>query len=58
MRDEMFDGGGLEMEKRKQVEEAPKRAEQEKESILNSLVEHVIHEDTTMKILWANQAAC
>jgi len=46
------------MEKRKQVEEAPKRAEQEKESILNSLVEHVIHEDTTMKILWANQAAC
>ncbi len=30
----------------------------EKEAILNTLVEHVIHEDREMKILWANGAAC
>ncbi len=30
----------------------------EKESILNSLVEHVIHQDTEMRVLWANRAAC
>jgi len=29
-----------------------------KDVILNSLVEHVIYEDTEMKILWPNQAAC
>jgi two-component system cell cycle sensor histidine kinase/response regulator CckA len=33
-------------------------SEQDKEAILNSLVEHVIHEDKEMKILWANRAAC
>ena len=43
---------------RKRIEEAIKGAEQEKGTILNTLVEHVIHQDTTMKILWANQAAC
>lgn len=32
--------------------------EREKESILNSLVEHVIYEDKEMNILWANRAAC
>ena len=32
--------------------------EQEKELILNSLVEHVIYQDTEMRILWANRAAC
>ncbi len=32
--------------------------EQEKETVLNSLVEHVIHQDTEMRILWANRAAC
>jgi PAS domain S-box-containing protein len=30
----------------------------EKEAILNTLVEHVIHEDREMKILWANKSAC
>ncbi len=29
----------------------------EKETILDNLVEHVLYEDTTMKILWANRAA-
>ena len=43
---------------RKRIEEAIKSAEQEKATILNTLVEHVIHQDTTMKILWANRAAC
>jgi PAS domain S-box-containing protein len=32
--------------------------EQEKEIILRSLVEHVIYQDTEMRILWANRAAC
>ena len=31
---------------------------EEKETILNSLVEHVIHQDTEMRVLWANRAAC
>ena len=42
----------------KHAEEKLKSAKLEKEIILDSLVEHVIHEDTTMKILWANEAAC
>jgi len=33
-------------------------SDQEKEAILNSLMEHVIHQDTEMRILWANRAAC
>ena len=33
-------------------------SEREKEAILNSLVEHVVHEDKEMKVLWANRAAC
>jgi PAS domain S-box-containing protein len=32
--------------------------DQEKEAILNNLMEHVIHQDTEMRILWANRAAC
>jgi two-component system cell cycle sensor histidine kinase/response regulator CckA len=40
------------------IEEALKKSEQEKSAILDSLVEHVIHEDKDMKIQWANQAAC
>ena len=32
--------------------------DQEKEAILNSLLEHVVHQDTKMNILWANRAAC
>lgn len=30
----------------------------EKEAILNTLVEHVVHENREMEILWANRAAC
>ena len=30
----------------------------EKEAILNNLMEHVVHQDTEMRILWANRAAC
>lgn len=33
-------------------------SDQEKEAILNSLMEHVIYQDTEMRILWANRAAC
>jgi PAS domain S-box-containing protein len=33
-------------------------SDQEEEAILNSLKEHVIHQDTEMRILWANRAAC
>jgi PAS domain S-box-containing protein len=43
---------------RKRAEEALRSAEREKETILDSLVEHVLHQDTEMKILWANRAAC
>ena len=31
---------------------------EEKETILNSLIEHVVHQDTEMRVLWANRAAC
>jgi len=54
----MLEGFISDITARRQAEEALKTAEREKEIILNSLVEHVIHEDTDMKILWANQAAC
>ena len=40
------------------AEEALQSAEREKEVILSSLSEHVIHEDRDMHILWANRAAC
>ena len=40
------------------VEETLKQAEHEKEAILDSLVEHVVHHDMDMKVLWANRAAC
>jgi PAS domain S-box-containing protein len=43
---------------RKTGEKALKNAKQEKETILDSLVEHVIHQDTEMRVLWANRAAC
>jgi PAS domain S-box-containing protein len=44
--------------KRKTGEKALRDAKQEKETILDSLVEHVIHQDTEMRVLWANRAAC
>ena len=39
-------------------EKALRDANQQKETILDSLVEHVIHQDTEMRVLWANRAAC
>ncbi len=48
----------IDITKHKRVEETLNGVEREKDIILNSLVEHVIHEDTSMRILWANQAAC
>jgi two-component system sensor histidine kinase/response regulator len=51
-------GTHLDITDRKRAEVALRRAEHEKESILDSLVEHVIHQDRDMKILWANRAAC
>lgn len=43
---------------RKTAEQALRQAEREKETILDSLTEHVVHEDRDMKVLWANRAAC
>lgn len=37
---------------------AYRQAENEKEQILDGLLEHVIHEDRDMRIVWANRAAC
>jgi len=51
-------GVHIDINERKQVEETLRNAEIEKKIILDSLVEHVIHEDKNMKIIWANQAAC
>jgi PAS domain S-box-containing protein len=36
----------------------PKQAEHEKQTILDSLVEHVVYHDMEMRVLWANRAAC
>lgn len=43
---------------RKLAERAAELAEQEKEAILDSMEEHIIHLDSDMSILWANRAAC
>ncbi|MBW1737236.1 MAG: PAS domain-containing protein [Deltaproteobacteria bacterium] len=43
---------------RQKVERPLEEFEQEKEIILKSLFEHVIYQDTEMRILWANRAAC
>ena len=40
------------------VERVLKQREEEKQTILDSLVEHVIFHDMEMKVQWANQAAC
>ncbi|MFQ6100637.1 MAG: PAS domain-containing protein [Anaerolineae bacterium] len=40
------------------MEETLKRAERGQGIILDSLVEHVVYEDATMRVLWANRAAC
>ncbi len=46
------------IEKRKQIERALRASEGEKKVILSTVMEHVIHEDTNIKILWTNRAAC
>ncbi len=43
--------------KRKLAEQRLESAEREKRDILDSLMEHVIHQDRDMKIIWANRAA-
>ena len=43
---------------RKKGEKAVTDSLEEKETLLNSLVEHVIFQDTEMRVLWANRAAC
>ena len=43
---------------RKKQEQTVTDSIEEKEIILNSLVEHVVHQDTEMRVLWANRAAC
>jgi len=43
---------------RKLAERAAELAEQEKEAILDSMEEHIIHLDSDLSILWANRAAC
>ena len=40
------------------VERVLKQTEQEKQTILDSLVEHVIFHDMEMRVQWANRAAC
>jgi PAS domain S-box-containing protein len=41
-----------------EVETALKQAKEGKQTILDSLVEHVVYHDMEMRILWANRAAC
>ena len=43
---------------RKEAERALQQAEREKETILDSLTELVVHQDRDLRILWANRAAC
>jgi len=38
--------------------QALQSAEPEKKIVLDSLMEHVIYQDTEMKVMWANRAAC
>jgi len=47
-----------EVSSRRQAEEEAKRTEQQGRAILDSLLEHVVYQDTEMNIVWANQAAC
>ncbi len=47
-----------EVEKLRRAAWEQQESELEKEAILNSLIEHVIHTDKGMKVLWANRAAC
>ena len=49
---------GRDVTERKEAEEALRRAEVEKQTILDSLVEHVTLLDRDRTVLWANRAAC
>jgi PAS domain S-box-containing protein len=40
------------------ADKALEQAEQEKQTILDSLVEHVVYHDLEFRVLWANRAAC
>jgi PAS domain S-box-containing protein len=43
---------------RKRAEAALEAAEREKADILGALVEHVVHQDSELRVLWANRTAC
>lgn len=43
--------------RRKQIEEALSRSEQEKTAVLDSMSERVIYQGTDLRIVWANRAA-
>ena len=53
-----FDGIIEDISERKRVEEALRNERSEKETILDNLVDHVVHQDLEHRILWLNQAAC
>ena len=40
------------------AEKLLRQAEEEKQAILDSLLEHVVYHDMEMRVLWANRAAC
>ena len=40
------------------LERVLRQTEEEKQTILDSLVEHVVYHDMEMRVLWANRAAC
>jgi PAS domain S-box-containing protein len=42
----------------RQADRVSKLTEHEEKAILDSLLEHVVYQDTKHRILWANQAAC
>jgi len=53
-----FVGTHTDISRQKQTEEKLLNSELEKETILDSLVEHVIYQDPEMNIVWPNKAAC
>jgi PAS domain S-box-containing protein len=55
---QLFERTQQEITERQRIEETLKRAEREKEIILDSQLEHVIYQDRDHRILWPNQAAC
>jgi PAS domain S-box-containing protein len=57
-KEKKFIAVGRDVTERKHAEQSLARAEHEKNSILDSLFEHVTYMDLKMRILWANTAAC